>query len=224
MTRHVLIIMGAPGSGKGTQSKKLVTLLGIPQISMGDILRQKRTEESVLGNQLNDIMNSGALVPDSVVIEIIRDRLATGGDTEFGFILDGFPRTVAQADALDQVLDELGQTVTAALFIDVPVEQLVPRLTGRRVCAVCGHEHHVTFAPPARSGVCDACGGELVQRPDDTIETITARQKVFREQTAPLVDYYDNKQVLRRIQGVDSPDAVFGAIKKAVGITAEVTK
>lgn len=213
---HNLVLLGAPGSGKGTQSKRLVKTYGIPQISMGDILRQKRSEASTLGKQLDDIMRSGALVPDEVVIDIINDRLQQS-DTDGGFILDGFPRTVGQADALDHLLERIGKPITSVVFLDVDETALLDRLTNRRVCENCGHEYNLKFAPPETSGVCDQCGGNLIQRADDNEETIRERQSVFREKTSPLIEYYTRKKTLVRISGDSSLDEVFDLIQKTIG-------
>ena len=208
-----IVLLGAPGSGKGTQSKKIIREYGVPQISMGDILRQKKNEASNLGKQLAEIMASGALVPDDVVIDIIRDRIQLD-DCNDGFILDGFPRTVAQADALDQLLEEIEKPLSAVISLDVPSDKLLVRLTGRRVCSACGKEFHLEFAPPKESGVCDDCSGDLVQRADDTEETIRNRLVVFTEQTAPLVEYYNRKNILKPLDGDRDADAIFGVIQQ----------
>lgn len=213
---HNIVLLGAPGSGKGTQSKKMVKAYGIPQISMGDILRQKREEPSSLGQQLDSIMRSGALVPDNIVIDIINDRLQHA-DTDHGFILDGFPRTVGQADALDRLLDSIGKPLTKVINLEVDEQQLLERLTSRRVCAKCGHEYNLKFAAPKQPGLCDVCGGALVQRADDNEETIRERQSVFREKTAPLIEYYTRKNALATISGDRSLDEVFEAIQKTIG-------
>ena len=210
-----IVLLGAPGAGKGTQAKKIVHDYGIPQISMGDILREKKNEASALGQQIQEIMAKGALVPDEVVIEIIRERLQDE-DCAAGFILDGFPRTVAQADALDQLLESMERPLTAVLYLDVPQQELLERLTGRRICGRCKFEYHVKFRPPKVDGVCDRCGGALEQRADDREETIRKRLEVFAEQTAPLCDYYERKGILVRIDGTRSMDEVYAAVQEAL--------
>lgn len=208
-----IILLGAPGAGKGTQAKHIVREFGVPQISMGDILREKKNEVSPLGDQIQEIMASGALVPDEVVIEIIRERLQDE-DCANGFILDGFPRTVGQADALDQLLEEIDRPLAAVIYLDVPLEALLDRLTGRRICSGCKHEYHVQFNPPEQEGICDQCGGTLEQRADDREDTIRKRLDVFTEQTAPLCDYYERKGKLVRVDGLRDMDAVYVSIQE----------
>ncbi len=202
-----LILLGAPGAGKGTQAKRLVAQLRIPQISTGDILRAKRNDRGPLAEKLKEIMASGQLVPDEIVVEIIQERLQND-DAADGFILDGFPRTVGQADALDHMLEKLGRRISHVILVDVPESLLLERLTGRRVCRACGDEYHVSFKPPRAEGVCDKCGGELYQRDDDREETIRKRLQEFHEKTAPLVDYYTRKGMLRRIDGTGEIEAI----------------
>jgi adenylate kinase len=208
---HNLILLGAPGAGKGTQAKKLVATLRIPQVSTGDILRAKRNENSPLAQQINEIMASGKLVPDEIVIAIIEERLKND-DCADGFILDGFPRTVAQADALDQMLERLGRNLTHVVLVDVPEAQLLERLAGRRVCKKCGEEYHVAFKKPKVEGVCDKCGGEIYQRADDSEDVIQKRLTEYGEKTAPLIDYYTRKGLLRKIDGTGEMDAVTARI------------
>jgi adenylate kinase len=210
-----LILLGAPGAGKGTQAKRLVADLRIPQISTGDILRAKRQERGELARKLDEIMSSGQLVPDDIVIAIIDERLRDD-DCRDGFILDGFPRTVAQADALDQALEKAGRSLSHVLLVDVPEELLLERLTGRRVCSACGFEFHVSFKKPAAEGVCDECGGDLVQRSDDQEAAIRRRLEEYRQKTAPLIDYYTRKGLLRRIDGTGEMDAVTARIRALV--------
>ena len=212
-----LIFLGPPGAGKGTQAKKLVELLGIPQISTGDILREKKKEDSPLGKQIREIMAQGKLVPDEIVVEIVKERLAKP-DCEKGFILDGFPRTIPQAEALDKVLEEMGKKLDAVVYIEVPEEELIKRISGRRVCEKCGQEYHIIYKPPKVEGVCDKCGGRLIQREDDKEEVVRKRIEVYNESTAPLIDYYEKKGLLKRINGVASMDEVFESIKRALGI------
>ena len=213
-----LIFLGPPGAGKGTQAKKLVELLGIPQISTGDILREKKNEDSPLGKQIRDIMAAGKLVPDEIVIEIVKERLAKP-DCENGFILDGFPRTVPQADALEKILAEMGKKLDAVVYIYVPDEELIKRISGRRVCEKCGEEYHIIYKPPKVDGICDKCGGRLIQREDDKEEVVRKRIEVYNESTAPLIDYYEKKGLLRKVDGTATMDEVFERIKRALGLS-----
>ncbi|NOY46535.1 MAG: adenylate kinase [Deltaproteobacteria bacterium] len=211
-----LILLGPPGAGKGTQAKRLIERYGIPQISTGDILRAAVRDGTDLGKKAKEYMDAGKLVPDEVVIGIIEERLQEA-DCAKGFILDGFPRTVAQADALNRVLANLGQAIDHVVSIEVPDEELVERLTGRRTCRGCGAMYHVKFSPPKAEGVCDKCGGELYQRDDDREETIRARLKVYHDQTAPLVEYYEKAGLLRRIPGQGSVDEIYARIEGVLG-------
>ncbi len=211
-----LILLGPPGAGKGTQAKRLIERYGIPQISTGDILRAAVRDGTDLGKKAKEYMDAGELVPDEVVIGIIEERLQEA-DCAKGFILDGFPRTVAQADALNRVLGNLGQAIDHVVSIEVPDEELVERLTGRRTCRGCGAMYHVKFSPPVADGVCDKCGGELYQRDDDREETIRARLKVYHDQTAPLVEYYEKAGLLRRIPGQGSVDEIYARIEGVLG-------
>jgi len=211
-----LILLGPPGAGKGTQAKRLVEKYGIPQISTGDILRAAVRDGTEMGKAAKGFMDAGKLVPDSVVIGIIEDRLQED-DCRNGFILDGFPRTVAQADALKGVVAKLGLAVDHVVSVEVANEELVVRLTGRRSCGGCGAMYHVKFGPPRKDGVCDACGGELYQRDDDQEATIRSRLKVYDEQTAPLIAYYEAAGLLRRIDGVGSMDEIFGRVIETLG-------
>lgn len=206
-----LILLGAPGAGKGTQSKLLQEKWKIPQISTGDMLRAAKQAKTPLGLQAESYMNAGKLVPDEVVIGLIRERLAQP-DTREGFILDGFPRTVAQAEALGALLKELNRSLGAVVNLAVPEAELVERLTGRRTCSKCGTGYHLHFSPPKREGVCDRCGGELIQREDDQEATIRKRLKVYEEQTAPLVDYYQRADLLRESAGIGTTEEVFGRL------------
>lgn len=211
-----LIMLGPPGSGKGTQAKRLTERFGIPQISTGDILREAVKEGTPLGKEAKRYMDEGKLVPDEVVVGIVRERLKEP-DCEKGFILDGFPRTVAQAEALDRILEEMGRKIDHVIDIEVSEDELLKRLTGRRTCKRCGAMYHIIFNPPKRDGICDQCGGELYQRDDDREETIKARLKVYREQTAPLIDYYEKRGLLRRIEGSGKIDEIEERILKAIG-------
>lgn len=202
-----LILLGPPGAGKGTQAKMLTDRFGIPQISTGDILRAAVKEGTPMGLKAKSFMDAGALVPDEVVVGIVRERLQKA-DCAGGFILDGFPRTVAQADALKDTLCSLGKDLDAVISLDVDIEALVERLTGRRTCRVCGRGYHVRFDAPKVTGVCDQCGGELFQRDDDREETIRKRLEVYVQQTSPLIDYYRSVGLLISVDGMQQIDAV----------------
>ncbi len=211
-----VILLGPPGAGKGTQAQRLTQKLGIPQVSTGDILRAAVAAGTGLGREAKGYMDQGALVPDSVVIGIIRERLAAP-DCARGYILDGFPRTAAQAEALGEMLQALGTPLTAVLSLTVDPEELVRRLGGRRTCGSCGAAYHLETAPPRRAGLCDRCGGGLLQRDDDREETIRKRLAVYREQTAPLVAYYRGRGLLREVDGRGDIDAIFTRICRLLG-------
>lgn len=196
---HILL-MGPPGAGKGTQAAELVKEFAIPHISTGDMFRAAIKEGTALGREAKGYMDQGKLVPDSVTIGIVRERLAKD-DCKKGFILDGFPRTVEQADALDGILKDLGLSLTRVLNINVPAADLIERATGRRICKKCGATYHVKFNPPKKEGVCDACGGELFQRADDTAETMKNRLSVYEASTKPLIDYYEKAGVYTEVDG-----------------------
>ena len=196
---HILL-MGPPGAGKGTQAANLVKECGIPHISTGDMFRAAVKEGTALGLQAKACMDAGKLVPDEVTIGIVKERLAKP-DCKKGFILDGFPRTVEQADALSGILKELGLCLTAALNITVPTADLIERAVGRRICKSCGATYHVKFNPPAKDAVCDACSGDLYQRADDSEETMKNRLSVYESSTRPLIDYYKKAGVYKEIDG-----------------------
>lgn len=206
-----LVFLGAPGAGKGTQAKRLVDNLKIPQVSTGDMLRKAVSDGTSLGKEAKSYMDKGELVPDSVVIGLIKERLQEG-DTENGFILDGFPRNVSQGKELDSLLGDLGKPLDVALVLDVPLDDLMKRLTGRRTCKVCGQMYNVYFSPPKVEGKCDVCGGELYQRADDNEETIKKRLDVYQSSTEPLIDYYKNKGILKVVQGTGDMDAIYRKI------------
>lgn len=214
MTRMVLL--GPPGAGKGTQGEMLSEELGIPQIATGDILRKAVSEGSGLGQKAKSYMDSGDLVPDEIMVGIIRDRLQDS-DAQKGYILDGFPRTVAQAEALDEMLTEIGQVLDAVIHIDVEKETLVQRLSGRQICRDCGSTYHIQYEPPKQEGVCDRCGGELYQREDDQEETVRSRLDVFQERTQPLVDYYRRQGIYTAIEGDRAPVVVRDHILRTIG-------
>jgi adenylate kinase len=211
-----LILLGPPGSGKGTQAQKIAEHYHIPQISTGDILRGAVKERTPLGVEAQGYMDRGKLVPDEVVVGIVRERLMAP-DCKKGFILDGFPRTLPQAEALDATLGEMKRAIDHVISIEVDNEELLKRLTGRRTCRNCGAMYHVIFNPPAKEGICNVCGGELYQRDDDQEETIRARLQVYDEQTAPLIAYYNKKDLLRPIKGVGAIEEIFQNIVKVVG-------
>ena len=202
-----LILLGPPGAGKGTQAKMLTVRFGIPQISTGDILRAAVREGTPMGVKAKDCMDAGALVGDEIVVGIVRERLLKD-DCLPGFILDGFPRNVAQADALKETLAALGKELDVVVSLDVDTEALVERLTGRRTCRDCGRGYHVKFDPPSVADRCDACGGELFQREDDQESTIRHRLDVYQQQTAPLIDYYRRAGLLSVIDGMQEMNAV----------------
>ncbi len=212
-----LVLLGAPGAGKGTQAKMLIEKYGIPQISTGDLLRAAVKEGTALGKEAKGHMDSGGLVPDSVVLGMMKERLGED-DTKDGYILDGFPRNTAQAEALDGMLADLAMPIEAALSVDVPLEDLMKRLTGRRTCKACGQMFNVFFNAPKVEGVCDKCGGELFQRDDDQESTIKKRLEVYEEQTAPLIDYYAGKGILKRVEGTGDIDAIFANVSELLGV------
>jgi|UniRef100_A0A7C3WHX3 adenylate kinase len=208
-----LILLGGPGAGKGTQAKKLIEKYQIPQISTGDILRAAVKEGTPLGKKAKEYMDAGKLVPDEVVIGIVEERLKQP-DCQKGFILDGFPRTVPQAEALDRALQKMGSRIDHVINIEVDEEELVTRLTGRRTCKnpACGMMYHIKFNPPKKEGVCDKCGSELYQRDDDNETTVRSRLATYNQATKPLIDYYAAKGLLRTIKGVGSIDDIFQQI------------
>jgi len=211
-----LILLGPPGAGKGTQATRLVEKYQIPQISTGDILRAAVRQGTELGKSAKSFMDTGKLVPDSVVIGIIGERLREA-DCAKGYILDGFPRTVTQADALKDTVAQMGQAIDHVLSVEVPNEELVERLSGRRTCKGCGAMYHVKFSQPKVAGTCDKCGGELFQRDDDQEATIRARLKVYDEQTAPLIAYYRKAGLLRPIDGMGGMEEILGRITAVLG-------
>ncbi|MDI6853377.1 MAG: adenylate kinase [Deltaproteobacteria bacterium] len=208
-----LILLGGPGAGKGTQAKKLIDKYQIPQISTGDILRAAVKEGTPMGKKAKEYMDAGKLVPDEVVIGIVEDRLKQP-DCKKGFILDGFPRTVPQAEALDKALANMGSKIDHVVSIDVDEEELVTRLTGRRTCKnpECGQMYHIKFTPPKKEGVCDKCGSELYQRDDDNETTVRSRLATYNQATKPLIDYYSAKGLVRPIKGVGGIDDIFKQI------------
>jgi adenylate kinase len=209
VTQRNVILLGGPGAGKGTQAERIVADHELPHISTGEMLRAAVAKGTEMGREAQKYMESGRLVPDEVVIGVVRDRLAEPDAAE-GFLLDGFPRTVPQAEALDAMLAEAGRSITHVVAIDVPADELVQRIAGRRSCSVCGKIYNVTFDPPKADGVCDLDGGELTQRADDNEETVRNRIAVYEAQTAPLIGYYTDKGVLQSaFGGGKRPDEVY---------------
>ncbi|RZN37021.1 MAG: adenylate kinase [Methanophagales archaeon ANME-1-THS] len=205
-----IVLFGPPGSGKGTQAKRLAERYGIPHISTGDILREHLKRKTKLGLEARAYMDRGALVPDDILIGLIKDRLSQP-DCASGFILDGYPRTVPQADALSVILTELGKKLDVVLTINVPDAELIKRLAGRRMCG-CGASYHILFNPPEHEGICDRCGRPLYQRDDDKEEAIMNRLEVYKQQTQPLIEYYTNKGLMRAVDGAASIPEVFDAL------------
>lgn len=211
--------LGPPGAGKGTQARDLAQEWRVLHLATGDMLREAVAAGSPLGREAKGYMDQGALVPDDVIIRMMGERLGKA-DAARGFILDGFPRTIAQADALAKLLKDRGQTLDSVVYFDVSEPELLRRLTGRRVCRKCGHTYHLVSNPPKRAGVCDACGGELYQRDDDTEATVRKRLEVYQRQTAPLLDYYRQRNMLAPVTGEGSLTAIRDAIRAAVGVVA----
>ncbi len=209
------VLMGPPGAGKGTQAQVLAKDAGVPQVATGDILRKAREEGTPLGREAQSYMDRGDLVPDAVVIGLIEERLRQE-DAAQGFLLDGFPRTVPQAEALGQLLAGLGRPLEDVLLLDVPEEAIVRRLSGRRTCPSCGRPYHVESDPPPADGRCQSCGTELVARPDDRPETVQARLRVYAESTAPLRDYYAAQGLLRSVDGLGPVEEVTARLKAAL--------
>lgn len=211
-----IILMGGPGAGKGTQANPLVERFKFPHISTGDMFRAAIKEGTALGLKAKSYMDAGGLVPDEVTIGIVEERLAQP-DCKDGFLLDGFPRTLAQGNALAGILERLGMKLDGVINIEVAEDVLIPRLTGRRICRQCGSSYHMVFNPPKEEGVCGQCGGELYQRSDDTVETAENRLNVYNSQTEPLIAFYEEKGLLKRINGDQAIDKVFQDILKALG-------
>ncbi len=213
-----ILLMGPPGAGKGTQAAKLVEEFKIPHISTGDMFRLAVKEGTTLGKQAKEFMDAGKLVPDSVTIGIVKERLAKA-DCKTGFILDGFPRTLKQAEALDKTLAELHITLTRVININVPQSELVSRVTGRRICKACGRAFHVEFNPSTTGQLCDSCGGELYQRADDSEATIVNRLAVYDAQTQPLIAYYEQQKLYTEIDGRQHSDKVYEAVVTSLPVT-----
>lgn len=211
-----LVLLGPPGAGKGTQAKFLQERFKACQISTGDILRQAMADKTPLGQEAAQYVDSGALVPDTVIVNLVAERLKEK-DCEPGFILDGFPRTIPQAESLDGILQKMGRPLNGVLSVQVPEAVIMERLAGRRTCKKCGALAHVVFDPPKTPGICDRCGGELYQRDDDKEVTVANRLRVYQEQTAPLIQYYRERSLLKEIDGVGEIDVVRSRVMQALG-------
>jgi len=207
-----IIMLGAPGAGKGTQAKMIAKEYGIPHISTGDIFRANIKEGTALGKEAKTYMDAGQLVPDELTVKILLDRVAKD-DCKNGYVLDGFPRTIPQAEVLDEALTKLGDKIDFAIDVDVPDENIVRRMGGRRACVTCGATYHIEHVPPKAEGICDTCGSELILRDDDKPETVSNRLKVYHDQTQPLIDFYTKKGVLKSVDGTVDMMDVFAAIK-----------
>ena len=214
-----LVFLGPPGAGKGTQARELAREAGVPQVATGDMLREAVAEGTSLGRQAKAYMDRGALVPDDVINGLIAERLAQP-DAERGFILDGFPRTIPQSEALDRLLKDLGRPLDRVIFLEISEPELLHRLTGRRSCPACQSTYHLVSAPPRHPGVCDRCGSALVQREDDREATVRQRLAVYASQTAPLLDYYRSRGLLTIVPGEGSIDAIRSAIRRAMDLPA----
>ncbi len=211
-----IIMLGAPGAGKGTQAKKIAAKYGIPHISTGDIFRANIKNGTELGKKAKEYMDKGALVPDELTVNLVIDRFKNP-DCANGYVLDGFPRTIPQAEALDKALSALGETIDYAINVEVPDSNIVNRMSGRRACVGCGATYHIVYNAPKVENVCDSCGEKLILRDDDKPETVQNRLAVYHEQTQPLIDYYGAKGVLKEVDGTVDMEDVFGAIVKILG-------
>lgn len=211
-----IIMLGAPGAGKGTQAKMIADKYGVPHISTGDIFRANIKNGTELGMEAKKYMDQGLLVPDELTVRILLDRVAQD-DCKNGYVLDGFPRTFPQAEVLDSELTKLGDHIDYAINVDVPDENIVKRMSGRRACLTCGATYHIEHVPPKKEGICDVCGSELVLRDDDKPETVKNRLNVYHEQTQPLIDFYTEKGVLKTVDGTVPMEEVFAAITAILG-------
>ena len=211
-----IIMLGAPGAGKGTQAKMIADKYGVPHISTGDIFRANIKNGTELGLEAKKYMDQGLLVPDELTVRILLDRVAQD-DCKNGYVLDGFPRTIPQAEVLDSELTKLGDHIDYAINVDVPDENIVKRMSGRRACLTCGATYHIEHVPPKKEGICDVCGSELVLRDDDKPETVKNRLNVYHEQTQPLIDFYTEKGVLKTVDGTVPMEEVFAAITAILG-------
>ena len=211
-----IIMLGAPGAGKGTQAKMIAEKYGVPHVSTGDIFRANIKNGTELGKEAKQYLDQGLLVPDELTVRILLDRVAQD-DCKNGYVLDGFPRTIPQAEVLDSELSKLGDHIDYAIDVDVPDENIIKRMSGRRACLTCGATYHIEHVPPKTEGICDKCGSELVLRDDDKPETVKNRLNVYHEQTQPLIDFYTNKGVLKTVDGTLPMEEVFAAITAILG-------
>ena len=211
-----IIMLGAPGAGKGTQAKQIDAKYSIPHISTGDIFRANIKNGTELGKKAKEYMDQGLLVPDELTCDLVMDRIAQD-DAKNGFVLDGFPRTIPQAEALDAALTKIGEAMDYAIDVDVPDENIINRMSGRRACLNCGATYHIVSIPPKKEGVCDSCGNELVLRDDDKPETVKKRLDVYHEQTQPLIDFYKGKGILKSVDGTQPMEKVFDDITSILG-------
>ena len=211
-----IIMLGAPGAGKGTQAKQIAEKYKIPHVSTGDIFRANIKNGTELGMEAKKYMDAGALVPDELTVKILLDRVSQP-DCENGYVLDGFPRTIPQAEVLDEALAKRGESIDYAIDVDVPDEAIVKRMSGRRACVTCGATYHIVNIPPKKEGICDQCGSELILRPDDEPATVQKRLDVYHEQTQPLVDFYQKKGVLNTVDGTKSMEEIFADITALLG-------
>ncbi|MCR4923407.1 MAG: adenylate kinase [Lachnospiraceae bacterium] len=207
-----IIMLGAPGAGKGTQAKKIAAEYGIPHVSTGDIFRANIKENTELGKEAKSYMDKGQLVPDELTVKILLDRVAKD-DCKKGYVLDGYPRTIPQAEVLDKAVKELNEKIDYAINVDVPDENIINRMSGRRACVKCGATYHITFMPPKKENVCDNCQSQLIIRDDDKPETVKNRLKVYHDQTQPLIEYYKGQGILKEVDGTKDIDVVFEDIK-----------
>jgi adenylate kinase len=219
VTERNLVLLGPPGAGKGTQAKGLIDDFDLPYYATGNILREAVEEESELGREAKEYMDRGDLVPDELICRVISERIDSP-EADDGFLLDGFPRTIGQAEMLEGALDERGRSLTAALLIDAPDDEVIRRLSGRRTCVKAGHVYHVEFDPPKNEGVCDQDGSRLIQRDDDKPETVRKRLDVYHDQTEPLIEWYEDRGLLRRFDGMRTPDEVHSRIRATLATLA----
>lgn len=211
-----IIMLGAPGAGKGTQAKMIADKYQVPHVSTGDIFRANIKEGTELGKEAKTYMDKGFLVPDELTVKILLDRVAKE-DCKNGYVLDGFPRTIPQAEVLDKALSEMGDAIDYAIDVEVPDENIVRRMSGRRACLACGATYHIVHVPPKKEGICDRCGKELVLRDDDKPETVKNRLEVYHDQTQPLIDFYTKKGILKTVDGTQDMNDVFAAIVTILG-------
>lgn len=211
-----IIMLGAPGAGKGTQAKMIADKYQVPHVSTGDIFRANIKEGTELGKEAKTYMDKGLLVPDELTVKILLDRVAKE-DCKNGYVLDGFPRTIPQAEVLDKALSEMGDAIDYAIDVEVPDENIIRRMSGRRACLACGATYHIVHVPPKKEGICDRCGKELVLRDDDKPETVKNRLEVYHDQTQPLIDFYTKKGILKTVDGTQDMNDVFAAIVTILG-------